>query len=383
MIETSRSAGRKIIEGISRYVMENQNWLIHMSERHIFDSPSWLKSWQGDGIITRTADWGIHTILKKKKLPFVELHGDNEKIPLDVMVDETQVARLAADHFWGHGFQNFAFFGLGNAWWKTRRSQEFIKALKRYDAKCRVFPTRGQEEEIFPSVMADDKTLRKIVRWLKSLPKPLGLWAATDLDAFYVLEACQLAGIASPEEIAVLGTDNDELFCRILIPQLSSIDINAGEIGYQAALLLEKRMQGHNIETPIVTSPSHIEIRQSTDTIAIADMDVAKAIRYIRDHSSSQSMNVKDVADWIGLSTRSLQLKFKHHLHRTPAEEIMKTRLEHACRLLRDSDIKISQIGQIVGFSSSSHFFYVFQKMRGVTPLVYRTSLQNIKEDSQ
>ena len=379
LIETSRSAGREIIEGISRYVVKNQNWMIHLNERHIVDKPTWLESWRGDGIITRTADINIHKVLNEKKIPFVELHGDNGQITLDVLVDEEQVAQLAADHLWNRGYQHYAFFAFGNAWWIESRSVCFAKALKKYGAKSLVCPLITKKE-IFPSTIPDGKAIRKIASWLLSLPKPIGIWTATDLDAFYVLEAAQLAGTPIPEEIAVLGTDNDPLLCRALVPQLSSVDINAQEIGYRAAELLEQRMVGKNPPVPIMTSPSHVHVRQSTDIIAIQDSDVARAVRYIRENSNSPKLKVEHIADWCDISVRTLQLKFKKQFLKSPEEEILRTRIEHACRLLRDSDIKVSCIGEEIGFASASYFFHVFQKKKGLTPLAYRNIYRETKE---
>lgn len=377
LVETSRVAGRNIIEGISRFVIERQNWLIHLSERHIIDFPDWLKSWRGDGIITRTADLNIHRLLKRKRIPHIELHGDNEKYPLDVFVDETQVAEMAADHLWSQGYRNFAFFALGNAWWIEKRRSEFTQAVSRFKAECRNFESKDSFE-VFPTLITDEKVMKRIIRWIKKLPKPVGIWAATDLNAFNVLEACLLSEIAVPGEVAVLGTDNDTLLCKALIPQLSSVDINAREIGYQAALLLEKRMNGEKPETPIKTSPSHVEVRQSTDIIAIPDRNIALAVAYIRENSHLPGMCVANVAGQIGLSVRTLQLKFKKVLKSSPEDEIIKTRLKHAERLLRDSDVKISAIPFLIGLTSKPYFYRLFFETHGVTPQDYRQAHQEM-----
>lgn len=379
LVETSRVAGRNIIEGISRFVIERQNWLIHLSERHIVDFPDWLKSWRGDGIITRTADLNIHRLLKRKKIPHVELHGDDEKYPLDVSIDEARVAEMAGNHLWSQGYRNFAFFALGNAWWIERRRSEFTQAVSRFNAECHCFESRDSFE-VFPSLITDEKIMKRIVRWIKKLPKPIGIWAATDLNAFYVLEACLLAEIAVPGEVAVLGTDNDTLLCKALVPQLSSVDINAREIGYQAALLLEKRMNGEQDDTPlpIRTAPSHVEVRQSTDIIAIPDRNVALAVAYIRENSHLPGMCVAKVADRVGMSIRTLQLKFRKVLNCSPEDEIIKTRLEHAGRLLRDSDVKISAIPFLIGLTSKPYFYRLFSETHGVTPQVYRQAHREI-----
>lgn len=371
LVETSRAAGRGIIEGISRYVIEHQDWLLHLSERHIFDSPDWLDSWRGDGIIGRSADVRIHLALKHKRIPYVELHGDNNRFPLEVGVDESLIAKLAAEHLWLQGYRNFAFFALGNAWWIERRRLEFSGAISEYKAPCESYRSR-EVAEVYPSRIADDPIMRKVVRWVRGLPKPVGIWSATDLNAFYILEACLLAEIPVPGEVAVLGTDNDMLLCKALVPQLSSVDINAREIGYQAAILLAKKMAGEAFGTPVVTKPSHVEVRQSTETAAIQDHVLARAVEYIREHSNSTDLSVRNVARRVGLSVRTLQLKFKTGLASTPEQEIRKARLEHACRLLGDSDTKISAIPLLIGFTSASYFYRLFRNVYGVTPQDFR-----------
>jgi len=284
LIETSRASGRRIIEGISRYVIERQNWSILLEERHIYGTPDWLKTWRGDGIITRTADQETYQILKKKKIPKVELHGDNVHSFIDITINESRLAELATDHLWDQGFRHFAAFGLGNAWWIEKRYTCFTEAVAKYKAKPFLFRTKDSVDA-YPSVIVDDRLMKRIVRWIRSLPKPVGIWGVTDLNAFNVLKACQFAGISVPSEVAVLGTDNDTLLCKALVPQLSSIDVNAHEIGYQSAILLEKRMNGQGIPTPLAIEPSHVVVRQTTDIIAIHDPHVARALGYIRERS--------------------------------------------------------------------------------------------------
>jgi LacI family transcriptional regulator len=380
LIETSRAAGRRIIEGITQYVIERQNWSIHLEERHILGTPGWLKTWQGDGIITRTADWETHKILKKKNIPTVELHGDNVNYFIDVIINEPRLAGLAADHLWDQGFRHFAAFGLGNAWWIETRYANFVEAVAKYKAKPFVFQTKDSVHP-YPSLIVDDRLMKRIVRWVRNLPKPIGIWGITDMNAFNVLKACHLAGISVPSEVAILGTDNDTLLCNALVPQLSSIDVNAREIGYQAAILLNKRMNGQNAPTPILTEPSHVVVRQSTDIIAIPDPHIARALGYIRDQSASPMLTAAKIARWSGISLRSLQMKFRRHLNSTLEEQVAQCRIAHACRLLRDTNTKISAIPSLVGLSSERYFFVLFRKLRQVTPQTYRhTHRESLEE---
>jgi len=379
LIETSRASGRRIIEGITQYIIERQNWSIHLEERHILGTPGWLKTWQGDGIITRTADWETHRILKRKKVPTVELHGDNVNYLIDVILNEQRVAELAADHLWDQGFRHFAVFGLGNAWWIEARYANFAEAVSKYKTKPFVFHTKDSVHShpssiAYPSVIVNNRLMERMVRWVRSLPKPVGIWGVTDLNAFNVLKACNLAGVSVPGEVAILGTDNDTLLCKALVPQISSVDVNAREIGYQAAILLNKRMNGQNAPTPILVEPSHVVVRQSTDIVAIPDPHVARALGYIREQSASPSLTASVIARWSGLSLRSLQLKFRQHLNSTLEEQVAGCRIAHACRLLRDSNVKISAIPSLIGLSSERYFFVLFRKLQQVTPQTYRNT---------
>ena len=373
LIETSRSSGRRIIEGITQHVIKHQNWLIHLDERHIHGTPNRLSTWRGDGIITRTADWETHQILKKKKVPKVELHGDNVNYFIDIVLNEPRLAELAAEHLWDRGFHHFAVFGLGNAWWIEKRYTCFTEAVAKYKVKPYTFHTKDTINT-YPSLIIDDPLMKRIVHWIQSLPKPVGIWGVTDLNAFNVLKACRLAGISVPSEVAVLGTDNDTLLCKALIPQLSSIDINAREIGYQAAMLLDKRMNGLDVPTPIIIEPSHVVVRQSTDIVAVSDPHVTRALGYIREHSMSSTLTAAEIALWSDISLRSLQSKLRRHLDSTLEEQIAQYRIAHACRLLRDSDIKISAIPSLIGLSSDSYFFTLFRKLHQMTPQTYRNT---------
>jgi len=372
LIETSRASGRGLIEGITKYVIERQNWQVHLDERHVLGIPNWLKSWHGDGIISRTCDLEIFQALKRKRVPKVELYGDNINSFFEVSHNEPRIAEWAADHLWDQGFRHFAVFGLGNMWWIKGRYAHFTTAVAKYKTKPFIFPIKGTVQA-HPSVIADDRLIKRIIRWIQSLPKPVGIWGITDLHAFNVLTACHLAGVSVPGEVAVLGTDNDLLFCKSSVPQLSSININFHEVGYQAAMLLDKRMNGEDAPTPIVVDPSHVVVRQSTDIIAIPDPHVARAVGYIREQSASPTLTAAKIARWSGISRRNLYSKFRRLLDSTIEEQIAQCRIAHACRLLRDSDIKITAIPSLVGLSDS-YFFTLFQKHQQVTPQEYRNA---------
>lgn len=187
-----------------------------------------------------------------------------------------------------------------------------------------------------------------------------------------LLDLCTTSGIPVPEEVAILGVDNDMRLCRIASPPISSIDPNAKHIGYQAAFLLDAMMNGRELpELPIVVPPSHIVVRQSTDNIAVNDPILAKALRIMRDEVA-RNIRVNDVARELCVSRGTLNNLFRKHLNCTPLEEILRVRMEWAKELLRDTLIPVYQIAEMVGYRTSEYFSRAFMRENGVSPNAYR-----------
>jgi len=224
-VETSRAYGRNIIRGVSQYLVEHGGWTVYLEDRGLQESHDWVKNWQGDGIITRTSSYGMGALIAEKQIPIVEMLGDGKTLVSDVPADEKATAQLAAGHLIECQLKNFAFFAFGNVWWGNLRGKFFQEALAKQGFSASLFPGyRAGPLCIYPHWETEyDQILPK---WLKSLPKPVGLWAVNDFAATRIIEACEHARIAVPEEIALLGTTNDTLLCNLLTPSLSSIDLN-------------------------------------------------------------------------------------------------------------------------------------------------------------
>ena len=211
-----------------------------------------------------------------------------------------------------------------------------------------------------------------MVDWLKSLPKPVGLMACNDYRGRQVIEACKTAGILVPEEVAVLGVDNDEVICNLANPPLSSIQLNVRRAGYEAAELLDKLMSDKEVTSQkIDVLPTHVITRQSTDIMAISDREVASALRFIRKHSR-EPIQVSDVARAVALTSRSLQRKFRSVLNRSVHNEISYARMERISQLLIETHLPISLIASEFGFSDVAHMARSFRKIKGTTPLAFR-----------
>jgi len=375
IVETSRAFGRDVLRGISRHMFEREEWNVSVEERGLLETaPSWLKTWKGDGIITRTPSLSIARLIRSKKIPVVELLGNGLQIQPEVRNDEDRVARQAVEHFTQVGFSDCAFFAVGNAWWSFLRQEAFVRAVKEHGKTVHVFPFAGTGERVFYPVWEPnfDKVMLK---WLRHLPKPVAIWAVSDVLAIRLLEGCRRLDFSVPEEVSILGTTNDTLLCNTLTPPLSSIDLNASRIGYLAAERLTMKMCGQILQpAPILVPPIGVVARQSTDVVAFSDRRIAMAVRLIRT-DATQGLSVGQVAESAGISRRTLQRRFQALLGHSVEKEIMKTRMNRAKRLLSETDFSMAAIAIKVGFTTADYFVQVFKRETGMTPGQYRQSL--------
>lgn len=374
LIETSRSFGRQVIQGISQFTAEHRSWSIIFQDRSIYDRlPEWLRHWDGDGVILRTVDPNVYRQLKRLDIPIIELFGDGKRNLPIVRCDESLTCRMVADHFRERGFRNFAFFSLGNNWWSTERLQAFQKALKDNGECCDVSPTVRMKNDISLSIQwwkgCDDEAFE----WLRGLKKPVGVFCPWDMHAFYLMNLCQSRGLAVPDEIAVVGYGNNADLCRISTPSLSSVVPNAREIGYRAATLLEKIFQGGSIpKEPVFIPATHIETRQSSDIVAVRDELVSSAVRHIRENADRDLLDVSRVARMFNVSNSTLTRRFRKELGHTPDVEIIRVRVKLAMEFLRETRFSIVEISFRLGYANSANFIRAFRKITGMTPEEYR-----------
>jgi len=384
LIETSRGHGRGMLEGIAQYIREKKNWKIFYEDRGVTERvPTWLKAWRGDGIIARSRTTEIAAKLHAKGLPIVELLGDGKQFPAELAEDCSLLGQMAADHFWERGFRNFAFFCPDNTLWSKRRGDAFQGRLAEHGATCEYcrFPKAEMKNYLLDAILKRSDNF--LENWLRSLPKPTGLLAAIDLHAAYILEACTSAGIAVPEEIAILGCGDDKLHCSLFLPQLSSIDLNSRRIGYEAARLLDKKMSGKRLPSlPIIIPPAGIVTRQSTDIIAVQDAEVARTLKAIRERFT-EPIGVQQIIADIPVSRRTLERRFQQWIGRTIEQELIRVRLEQAKFLIRETQFQITKIGPRVGILDPHYFMRFFHRETGLTPSQYRRQNQIVIPDGK
>ena len=377
VVESSLAFGRKVASGISRYVQERGHWSVHIEGRGLFEVPSLiLDGWDGDGIIVRTADTSMRRILKKCHCPVVELLGDGKKVCSEVLPDEVKMNELCVNHFLERGFKNLAFYSFGQSFWIDKRRELFLEtaAAKHF---VPLYLSEKSNDGPVPFPVWKKEYEASLIKWLKTLPYQTGIIVASDLQAMRVLQSCQKIGIKVPEEIAVLGIDNDTHLCNLLTPQLSSLDHNAVQVGYEASRLLDLKMShSKNIpKLPILIPPLQVFTRRSTDVAAIDDPDTAAALHFIGEYAT-QGIQVADIVNEINISRSTLVRQFQKVLGRSPKDEITRVCLNHAKYLLIHTTLPIYVVAKQSGYNSSEYFVSMFRRHVGQSPKQFRQEHQ-------
>jgi LacI family transcriptional regulator len=377
LIETSRAYGRGLLEGVAQYNRQFGFWSTYFEPHGLNDAPpKWLSSWKGDGILVRINDRRMARAILATGLPAIDLRGRVPRLGLPFIgVDNFQVARLAFEHLWDRGFRHFGFCGLaqGEYFPMDRRREFFQQRAEQADCPCWTFEPRdgGRRTAIW------EEEQDQIAAWIVKLPRPLGVMACNDDRGHQVLDACRRAGVLVPDEVAVVSVDNDAILCNMAEPPLTSIDVNAEQIGYEAAALLDRLMRrGARARTPSVEiHPRGVVARQSSDVLAVTDREVAAAVRFIRENACTGA-SVEGVLRHVGLSRSVLDLRFKTALGRTPKAEILRVQLERARQLLSESRLPLDDVAARCGFSSAKYLGDVFFRELGVRPGTYRQRFQ-------
>lgn len=373
LIETSREYGRGILRGIARYHLEYGPWSIYFEPHELRGRPPyWLKDWRGDGIVARIDNRQLADVIVSTGLPAVDVRGVLKDSPIPfVGSDDRAIAQVGFDHLRNCGLENFAYIGLprGENQNLDRRCDAFVELLRTDNNHCEVF----HENRTRRKPISWELEQQQITEWLISLPKPVGVMACQDDRGHQVLDACRRAGLRVPDDVAVVGVGNDSNVCALCSPPLTSIDLNPSRVGYEAAGLLMRLINGNPPpEDPVLIGPPRgIVPRQSTDLLAIEDEDVAAALRFIRDHAT-EGIRASEVIANAQHAPSTLSQRIKSYLGRSLATEITRVRLERAKLLLKETDLPIGTIAIRSGFSELKYFCGVFQKVENTTPSAYR-----------
>jgi len=380
LVETSREYARGLLRGFARYHQLEGPWSIYF-EPHGLNAPppTWLKGWQGDGILARIDDQRMADAILDTGIPAVDVRGSLEDLVLPFIgVDNRPIASLAFDHLLNRGLRYFAFCGTprGENPNQDRRCDYFVESVEKAGYCCDVFVGRSKRGR----TQNWEQQQQQIVRWLEKLPKPVGIMTCHDDRGHEVLDACRRAELNVPDEVAVIGVDNDPHLCNLCTPPLTSIDVNSSRVGYEAAKILHESMKGGRVtkkKVVLLGPPRGVAARQSTDMLAIEDEDVASTIRYIREHAVN-GIQVKEVLKRVNRSPTTLERRIKKILGRTIKAEITRVRLTRAKFLLGETELPISQVALRTGFSEPKYFCDVFRKNEAMTATAYRDKFRDL-----
>ena len=377
LVETSRGYGRGLLHGIMKYSRLRGPWQFHLTPGDFEQIVPRMKDWKGDGIVARVVNEKTANLLLKTGLPLVALDLPESVAEtfrkkgirfVELVSDSEGATQMAVEHLLEKQFRHFAFVGYHGQIWSEKREKTFTDRLSHEGHDVHLYqvpvrqgiPLRWEKEEPM------------LAKWLEALPKPVGLMACNDQRGREVLDACNIAGIAVPEEIAVVSVDNDELLCELGFPPLSSVALNTVQGGYLAAKTLHEMIRNIPLANKkIVVPPLHLIQRRSTETVAIDDPDVAAALQFIHTQSPA-GLTVDRVVEHTCVSRRILEIRFRKLLGKTILQEIQKIRIERAKRLLLETDYSIEQIAETVGFATGSYFVQFFRHETGVTPSKFR-----------
>ena len=376
LVESSRAYGRRTLAGIAKYLRQNRSWSIFFQEHSLCDDiPEWFSTWRGDGVIARLDNQAMAGIIRRLRVPVVYLR---QVVPTPespcVITNNPAVSHMAFEHLKERGFRHFAFCGFNGADYSDERRDSFVQYVTEAGLRCHVFderrmPAGGNTAKFEHEGLTDNE---RVARWLKELPKPVGLMACNDMRGQQVLNACRAVGVVVPDEIAVVGADNDETLCDLSDPPLSSVVPDAERIGYEAAGLLDLMMAGKKPkQCELLINPSGVVTRRSTEVLAIEDRQIAAAARFIREHAC-EGIDVSHILRAVPLSRSTLERRFTSIMGHSPKHEILRVRLNRAKQLLAESDFTLELIAEKVGLQHTEYLGRIFKKKFGLTPARFR-----------
>jgi LacI family transcriptional regulator len=368
---------RGILHGIAAYAQKHQQWSIYAEEEETQKMPD-LQEWRGDGLIASFDDPNVAKMVQGVSTPVVGIGGgqgwydEQSGIPY-VGTDDEKIGQLAAEHLLARGLTHFAFCGYPKDRtnvWVANRAEGFKRRLVQEGFECHMFAGRKQASQRW------DLRQAELAAWLRTLPKPIGLMGCYDSRARHVLEACRFLGLRVPDDVAVIGVDNNELTCELSEPPLSSVEQGTFAIGYAAARLLDRMMGGKKPDQlRYCIEPVGVVSRQSTNLLNVADREVGIALRRIRDQAC-QGIQADALANELQLSRSTLDMRFKKAIGRTVDQEIRQVRLARAKDLLARTGMPLKEVAKEAGYGSEQYLARMIRDATHTTPARYRRDHQ-------
>jgi LacI family transcriptional regulator len=368
LIDYASEFDRKLLKGLVQFSKENGPWLFYRLPSYykkvhgIKGVIQFAKKWKADAII---GQWDAEkdSILDSLKIPVIlqNYHHRSTKYS-NITGDYKGTGLMAAQFFIRRRFSNFAYFGIKDVVWSDERMQGYKQEIERVGGTYYSFESNKTEDEIRADVS----------KWLKSLPKPIALFCCDDEQALFISELCYIENLKIPDDISLLGVDNDNLICNISDPPISSIELEVEKGGYAVGRrvyqLITKEEKG---PFNIVVNPIRIELRQSTEKHNIKDMYVLEMVKYIEANYKSD-LSIDDLIAHYPLSRRNIEIRFKRAMNTTIYQFLLNCRIDHFADLLITTNRPIIDLSIEVGFKDYNNISRLFKKYKGCSPAEYR-----------
>ncbi|MEI8293369.1 MAG: DNA-binding transcriptional regulator [bacterium] len=360
-----------LYRGVAKFAREH-NWHLTTDMLYAATIP---QGWKGDGIVSHVGYWNeLADFIRANPVPRVELTSVRKDLGIPfVEGDNRAIGVLAARHFLTRGYRHFAWFPFTNDPINEERREGFSETIAKEGHRLVVLPTL-HELRNFTWRGNWSRNLSKIGDALAALPKPCAVFCYNDCAAATILSTCQEVGIPVPEQVAIAGVDNDELLCESVQVPLTSVMHDLEGVGYHGAALLERLMNREQVahESPRIP-PKGIMMRQSTDMLAVENVEVARALRHIWENYSDSNLQVSSVVEATRISRRPLEIAFKREVGRTINHEIARIRIDKVKDLLLRTEMSVREITEATGFTRPNHLHRVFKHHAGLSPRDYQT----------
>lgn len=375
-IEKNRAHGRALLRGIADYALERTDWRLELVDPDRLGRTSYLA--QFDGLIVRVMDDRTSRSLVRSGKPVVDTYGRIDDNPLpSIRLDDAAIAELAFTCFSEHHYHAFAFCGFPGVRFSDARGAAFSALAEKTGGSVSLYGGKGPvTDKFFRDEKTDVPDAQALSTWLRSLSKQTAVFCCNDLRAVQVLKVCADCGLKVPDDLAVLGVDNDVLLCTFANPSLSSVETDPFTLGRTAAEMLERQMRdGYRTSPaegmPVLHRPRRVVERLSTDVFPFKTPWLADAVRYIR-KTVADGVTAEDVVNRVGYSHPTVNRAFADELGHSVKKEILRQRSRLACAMLKDTALSAGEISARCGYRSPQYFCRSFVEEFGVTPEVWR-----------
>lgn len=378
LIDYSSEFSRRILKGLIQYSKEYGPWIFYRLPDYyktLYGKEGviqWAKDWKADAIVARWDHEGTN-LLESLEIPIV-LQNYRERSPYfsNLTGDYFGTGEMAAKFFIKRRYKNFAFYGNKEVIWSCERAEGFRKQVEKVGGSYSYFESESLNGEQW------NTSYVQLDEWLLSLPKPVGLFACDDSFALQISEICQINNIRIPQDISLLGVDNDELICNLSDPPISSIVLDVEKGGYEVGRLIDQLISGQRQEpSNIVIRPSRFELRKSTERYNIANEYIARIVHHIEENYTEE-ISIDELTHLVPLSRRNFEIKFKEEMGTSIYQFILHCRIEYFANLLLTTDLPLFDLALQSGFNDSKNISRIFKKIKGFTPIEYRSKFKDV-----